>query len=86
MARVTLLLVLVGVLGLYVHPLLSYYETWRASARAHAHIAALERENRGLGARQRDLRQPATIEREARELGMVRRGERPYAVRGLTGR
>jgi cell division protein FtsB len=81
--RVTLLLVLGGVLLLYVGPARSYVSTWRQSRAAHAQVARLAREHRALQAQARRLSDPRTLEREARELGLVRPGERSYVIRGL---
>jgi cell division protein FtsB len=58
------------------------------SARAQAEqqkaiVQTLARQNRALERQQRQLRQPATIIRDARALGMVKAGERAYAVTGL---
>jgi cell division protein FtsB len=81
--RVALLLVLVGVLGLYINPLRSYVTTWNESKSRGAEVAKLERENAKLKRRQADLRNPRALEREARRLGMVRPGERAYVVENL---
>src|SRR5690606_15916815 len=82
-ARTALLVVLVGVLGLYVQPLHSYVSTWRESKQRSAEVAELERENARLRARRAELHDPEALEREARRLGMVRPGERAYVVQGL---
>ncbi len=84
-ARTTLLLVLLGVLGLYVQPARSYLSTQREAKRERALVRGLERENRSLRGEQRALGDPHTLEREARQLGMVRSSERSYVVRGLPG-
>lgn len=84
-ARTALLLVLLGVLGLYVQPARSYLSTWREASRERAIVRGLERENRSLATEQRALREPLTLEHEARQLGMVRSAERSYVVRGLPG-
>ena len=81
--RVALLLVLLGVLALYINPMRSYFSTWSESKARGAEVAALERENARLRARRDDLRDPRSLEREARELGLVRPGERAYVIEGL---
>jgi cell division protein FtsB len=48
-------------------------------------VHTLARQNRRLEQQQQSLEQPATIIRDARALGMVRAGERAYAVTGLPG-
>lgn len=83
--RVALLVLLVAVVGLYVQPARSYLSTWRDSNEKHAQLERLEREHDALVQRARELREPRTIETEARRLGMVRPGERPYVVSGLPG-
>ena len=81
--RVALLLVLVGVVALYVNPLRTYLSTWQEKGHRQAELTQLERENATLRARQRELRDPRALEREARRLGMVKPGERAYVVEGL---
>ena len=49
-------------------------------------MSHLKRENARLDRERATLNDPATIEREARALGMVRPGERPYAITGLPNR
>lgn len=46
----------------------------------HAIVLNLEAQHRSLEARKNALSQPATIMRDARHLGMVDAGERPYVV------
>ena len=81
--RVALLLLLAGVVALYVQPARSYVSTWRDSNAKQAELERLEREHDALARHARELRSPRTIETEARRLGMVRPGERPYVVSGL---
>ena len=81
--RVALLVVLVLFVFLYVGPARTYVSTWREAKERRAEVSRLRDENRVLRARRAALRDPATLEREARRLGMVRPGERPYIVEGL---
>ena len=81
--RIGLLLVLVGVIALYVNPLRNYVSTWQEKDSRAAEVSQLERENAALQARQKELRDPVALEREARRLGMVKPGERAYVVEGL---
>lgn len=83
--RVSLLLLLLVVVALYVQPARSYVATWRDSNAKQQQLDQLEREHDALTARARELRDPRTIETEARRLGMVRPGERPYVVNDLPG-
>jgi cell division protein FtsB len=81
--RVALLLVLGLVLALYLGPAHSYWRTWRESKAKQAELHRLKRENERLLARRRALREPASLMREARRLGMVRQGERAFVIEGL---
>jgi hypothetical protein len=81
--RIGLLVVLVGILGLYVGPARSYFSTRGEAGVKRAEVQRLQRENVRLRQRRAALRSPKALEREARRLGMVRPGERAYVVRGL---
>ena len=83
MGRVALVLVLIVVAGLYAQHALAY---WSARGQANhdaAIVRSLKRDNARLTQEQRALRDPSTIVLDARKLGMVRPGERPYVVTGL---
>jgi hypothetical protein len=82
-SRVGLLVVLVGILGLYVGPARSYFATRGEAADKRATVQQLRHEQQRLKARVKALHDPAALEREARRLGMVRAGERAYVVKGL---
>jgi hypothetical protein len=86
LGRITLLLVLAGILLLYVGPAVSYVRTWRESKTWRADVRALQRENARLLARRRALREPRSLELEARAMGMVRQGERAFVIEGLRPR
>jgi cell division protein FtsB len=81
--RIGLLVVLVVVAGLYVQQGLSYLSTRAQADQQLAIVHRLTRENAALAREQHSLNQPATITRDARALGMVRTGERPYVITGL---
>jgi cell division protein FtsB len=81
--RVALLVVLMGVLTLYISPSIHLLETWQESKQRRGEVQQLERQNDALRARRTALRDPRTLEREARRLGLVKPGERAYIVRGL---
>ncbi len=72
------------VVGLYVQHALAYLSTRSEADQQQAIVRNLTRQNAQLEAQQRSLMQPATIERDARALGMVRLGEHPYVVTGLS--
>lgn len=82
-SRYALLIVFAGLLFLYVNPARSYINTLRESDHRQAQVRALEREHGALEARKRALVNPHVVEAEARRLGMVRPGERPFVVRNL---
>lgn len=82
-SRVALLIVLVVLAYLYAGPALSYWTTVREAKQRRAEVAALKRENERLRTRRDVLRSPTALEREARRLGMVKPGERPYVVEHL---
>ena len=81
--RVSLLVVLCVVAGLYVQQGLAYLAVRSQAGRQRAIVQQLSRNNAWLRAQQRSLNDPATILRDARALGMVRPGEHPYEVTGL---
>jgi cell division protein FtsB len=81
--RVALLLLFGVVLLLYVNPAINYVKTWQAADSKRSEVDRLQAENKRLRARKAALKQPATLEHEARALGMVRPGERAYVLRGL---
>jgi cell division protein FtsB len=81
--RVALLALLGVVLLLYVNPAINYVHTWQQSNAKNAEVKRLEAENKRLRARRAALRRPATLEHEARALGMVRPGERAYVIDDL---
>ena len=82
-ARVALLLVLLGVIALYVNPLRTYLSAQQEAKQRRAEVAELRHENDRLKARRDELRNPRALEREARRLGMVKPGERAYVVSGI---
>jgi cell division protein FtsB len=81
--RVGLLIVLAVVAGLYMQHALSYLSTRSQTDAQLAIVHRLTKENAQLVREQKALNNPATIEADARALGMVRAGERPYVVSGL---
>lgn len=84
--RTTLLVVLVVVLGLYIKQAVSYFSVRGQAVSEMTAALQLARENRALEREQQTLNDPATIQRDARALGMVRRYERPYVITGHAGR
>lgn len=84
--RVSLLLILGVVAGLYVQRAVAYFSVRSQADQQRAVVQQLSRSNASLRAQQRSLNEPATILSDARALGMVRPGEHSYEVTGLPGR
>jgi cell division protein FtsB len=80
--RYGLLFVLMVVVGLYVEHTLSYLTTRSQANQQKAIVDQLTDQNRGLARQLKSLDDPVTIVRDARALGMVRPGERSYAMTG----
>jgi hypothetical protein len=78
-----MLCVLVALVYLYASAGLHMLSTWRQSRRDGAVVASMEREHRQLVRQHDALSAPGTLEAEARQLGMMRKGEQPYVVSGL---
>lgn len=75
------------VLFLYIGPAVSWISTWREASHQREQVAQLRAVNHELRARRDALKAKGAIEREARNLGMVKAGERAYVIQGLpTGR
>jgi cell division protein FtsB len=81
---------LLGVLGiiliLYVSPVLHWIEQSRTASHERSQVTSLQAEHDMLQARLRELRRPDAVQREARALGMVAPGEKPYVVQGVPSR
>jgi cell division protein FtsB len=83
--RVALLCVLGLILLLYVGPAHAWISTWRESHSRHDEVQRLQSEHDALVARHKALRDPRTLEKQARALGMVKPNERSYVISGLPG-
>jgi cell division protein FtsB len=81
--RVALVLVLFGVMVSYLNPLVNLLQAWQGSKASEQQLAQLEQEKAQLTEQLREVSSLATLEREARRLGMVRPGEHAYVVHGL---
>ncbi len=84
--RIGLLVVLTVVVGLYIQHTLAYLSTSSQAGQQQMIVDRLARQNRSLERAQKSLADPATIVRDARALGMVRPGERPYVITGVPSR
>ena len=82
-SRMAILVVLVGVALLYIGPLASYWSARGEASTRQAEVQTLRKENADLRARRDALRDGDALEVEARRLGMVRLGERPFVVENL---
>jgi cell division protein FtsB len=83
--RIALGATLVVILCLYVSPARHWLQQSRTAGEQKQELRSLAEENGTLKKRVRTLRDPGALEREARRLGMVREGERPYVIEGLSG-
>ena len=83
--RVLLLVVLAVVVGLYAEQGLALLNVKSQADQQRAIVERLVKQNRRLVRQQQQLNNQATIQQDARELGMVMPGERPYVVTGLPG-
>jgi cell division protein FtsB len=83
LGRIGLLIVLAVVAGLYVQQALAYFSVRAQADQQLSIVRSLTRQNAVLTREEKTLNDPATIVHEARVLGMVRPGERPYVVTGL---
>jgi cell division protein FtsB len=86
LGRVGLLVVLAVVAVVYAQDALSYLKARSQAGHQAAIVKRLQSQNAQLERQQKSLGSPATIVRDARALGMVKQGERPYAITGLPGR
>jgi len=85
-ARYALLGTLLVILLLYVSPALHWLEQSRTAGEQHQELRDLTKENGRLKRRVGELRDPRALEREARKLGLVKRGERAYVIENLPRR
>lgn len=83
--RVALLIVLAVVLALYVQQGLAYLSASSQADQQAGIVNQLIRQNARLRRQARSLNNPTTIAEEARQLGMIKPGERPYVITGLPG-
>ena len=77
--RLALLSTLFVIVLLYIRPVAHWLQQRSTAAHSQADLRDLQREHDRLEARLRRLSGTGAVEREARKMGMVRRGERPYA-------
>ena len=80
------LAVLGVILLLYVSPDKHWTQQSRTAGEQKTELQRLTTEHKQLKAKVAQMRDPAALEREARKLGMVREGERPFVVQNLPKR
>jgi cell division protein FtsB len=83
LGRLALLCVLVGLVYLYASAGLQLLSTMHQSHRDKAAVASMEVEHLNLTHQHEALSGQAALEAQARQLGMMRKGEQPYVVSGL---
>jgi cell division protein FtsB len=83
LGRIALLFVLAALLYLYLSAGVHMFSTWSQERRDNAAVAALKREHARLARQHEALGRQATLEAEARQLGMIKPGEQPYVITGL---
>ncbi len=83
LGRIAMLFVLLALVFLYLSTGLRMLSTWRQSHRTSSKVASMEREHRRLVEQHNRLSSQSTLEKEARQLGMMRPGEQPYVVSNL---
>jgi cell division protein FtsB len=81
--RWALICVFALIVYLYVGPSRTWLATHAEAKRQREQVAELRAENARLRAAKRNLQGTAALERQARELGMVKAGERAYVIEGL---
>ena len=81
--RIALVLVLFGVMVSYLNPMVNLLQAWQGSKSSDQELAQLKQQKVELTRQLRDASSPASLEREARRLGMVKPGEHAYVVKGL---
>jgi cell division protein FtsB len=74
---------LVIVSALSIQRAVTLLQTHSQAQHQLAIVQRLAKANHKLIRQQRSLSDPATIQQDARALGMVRPGERPYVITGL---
>jgi hypothetical protein len=75
--------VLAALLYLYASAGVHMLSKWSQDRHASGTVAALGREHALLSSQHEALARQATLEAEARQLGMIKSGEQPYVVTGL---
>ncbi|MBV9050520.1 MAG: septum formation initiator family protein [Solirubrobacterales bacterium] len=72
------------VAGFYIQDAIAFFSSHAQAEQQLSIVHHLVQDNKRLEREQQALNDPATIQRDARALGMVRPGERPYAIIGMS--
>lgn len=83
LGRVAMLLVLMALVFLYLSAGAHLLSSWKQSRRDNGTVAAMEREHRALMQEHNLLSSQSNLEVQARQLDMMRPGERPYVIPNL---
>lgn len=86
LSRVALLVLLGAILLMYVSPAKHWWDASRTASGQSQELQHLEAENKRLEQHAATLKNPDTLELEARKLGMTRSDERAFSVEGLPNR
>lgn len=78
--RLALIAMLVVIVLLYISPAKHWIQQSGTADHQEQRLNELQEENRRLEGRLNYLKRPESIDREARRLGMVKRGERAFVV------
>jgi len=81
LSRVALLALLGAILLMYISPAKHWWESTRTASAQTEELRHLEDEHQWLKERAATLRDPDTLELEARKLGMTRSDERAFVIR-----
>lgn len=83
LGRVFLLGVLGVILLMYISPLTRWITQKGTASQDTAELHQLEATNAGLKAKLKSLQSPQALELRARQLGMVKQGERAFVIENL---
>src|SRR4051794_6389292 len=78
--RLALLFTLFVIVLLYIRPVSHWLQQRSTAAHSQADLRDLQREHDRLSSRLKQLTGPGAVEHEARKMGMVRQGEKPYVI------
>jgi cell division protein FtsB len=78
--RLALLFTLFVIVLLYIRPVAHWVQQRSTAAHSQADLRDLQREHDRLAGRLKQLSGPGAVEHEARKMGMVRQGEKPYVI------